>query len=182
MRSDFGEQKSFRYRGTKKFPIPGNKKVSDTGTRTRVSCVRGKYANHLHHIGRVHHIRYCCNIQYLFKIPFWKYSKWLTFINYFDSTWSIAYTHTQWSHWSLALTTIRTIYLLTCHKTYSSATIPMSYVSTTLGIFFCYARRVGIPSKNANPIHGSAKSELSTKRAASIQPPPPSPPPHDSFL
>ena len=51
MRSDFGEQKSFRYRGTKKFPIPGNKKVSDTGTRTRVSCVRGKYANHLHHIG-----------------------------------------------------------------------------------------------------------------------------------
>ena len=27
------------------------KKSSDTGTRTRVSCVKGKYANHLHHIG-----------------------------------------------------------------------------------------------------------------------------------
>ena len=26
-------------------------KASDTGTRTRVICVRGKYANHLHHIG-----------------------------------------------------------------------------------------------------------------------------------
>ena len=26
-------------------------KNSDTGTRTLVSCVRGKYANHLHHIG-----------------------------------------------------------------------------------------------------------------------------------
>jgi hypothetical protein len=24
---------------------------SDTGTRTLVSCVKGKYANHLHHIG-----------------------------------------------------------------------------------------------------------------------------------
>ena len=34
----------------------GGKKVksivhSDTGTRTLVSCVKGKYANHLHHIG-----------------------------------------------------------------------------------------------------------------------------------
>ena len=32
--------------------------ISDTGTRTRVSCVhsilRGKYANHLHHIGVQH--------------------------------------------------------------------------------------------------------------------------------
>lgn len=28
-----------------------NQKSSDTGTRTRVSCVKGKYANHLHHIG-----------------------------------------------------------------------------------------------------------------------------------
>ena len=27
-------------------------KDSDTGTRTLVSCVKGKYANHLHHIGR----------------------------------------------------------------------------------------------------------------------------------
>ena len=26
-------------------------KNSDTGTRTLVSCVKGKYANHLHHIG-----------------------------------------------------------------------------------------------------------------------------------
>ncbi len=26
-------------------------KSSDTGTRTLVSCVKGKYANHLHHIG-----------------------------------------------------------------------------------------------------------------------------------
>ena len=25
--------------------------TSDTGTRTLVSCVKGKYANHLHHIG-----------------------------------------------------------------------------------------------------------------------------------
>jgi hypothetical protein len=29
----------------------GCKKDSDTGTRTLVSCVKGKYANHLHHIG-----------------------------------------------------------------------------------------------------------------------------------
>ena len=28
-------------------------KFSDTGTRTLVSCVKGKYANHLHHIGAV---------------------------------------------------------------------------------------------------------------------------------
>jgi hypothetical protein len=28
-----------------------SKECSDTGTRTRVSCVKGKYANHLHHIG-----------------------------------------------------------------------------------------------------------------------------------
>ena len=26
-------------------------KNSDTGTRTLVSCVKGKYADHLHHIG-----------------------------------------------------------------------------------------------------------------------------------
>ena len=29
----------------------GKQKSSDTGTRTLVSCVKGKYANHLHHIG-----------------------------------------------------------------------------------------------------------------------------------
>jgi hypothetical protein len=28
-----------------------SKTCSDAGTRTRVSCVRGKYAKHLHHIG-----------------------------------------------------------------------------------------------------------------------------------
>eukprot|EP00970_Alexandrium_tamarense_P012836 scaffold3100_cov203-Alexandrium_tamarense.AAC.11 len=35
------------------------KKSSDTGTRTQVSCVKGKYDNHLHHIGS------CRNIAYL---------------------------------------------------------------------------------------------------------------------
>jgi hypothetical protein len=30
---------------------PGSKRYSGTGTRTLVSCVRGKYANHLHHTG-----------------------------------------------------------------------------------------------------------------------------------
>ena len=29
------------------------KRCSDTGTRTLVSCVKGKYANHLHHIGNL---------------------------------------------------------------------------------------------------------------------------------
>ena len=29
------------------------KESSDTGTRTQVSCVKGKYANHLHHIGEL---------------------------------------------------------------------------------------------------------------------------------
>ena len=31
--------------------LHGQKECSDTGTRTLVSCVKGKYANHLHHIG-----------------------------------------------------------------------------------------------------------------------------------
>ena len=34
-----------------------NTKSSDTGTRTLVSCVKGKYANHLHHIGN-----YCAHM------------------------------------------------------------------------------------------------------------------------
>ena len=31
--------------------LENQEKSSDTGTRTLVSCVKGKYANHLHHIG-----------------------------------------------------------------------------------------------------------------------------------
>ncbi len=31
--------------------VANSKRCSDAGTRTRVSCVKGKYANHLHHIG-----------------------------------------------------------------------------------------------------------------------------------
>ena len=36
-----------------------SKKSSDTGTRTLVSCVKGKYANHLHHIGSLANVREC---------------------------------------------------------------------------------------------------------------------------
>ena len=32
-------------------PVHKNSYSSDTGTRTPVSCVKGKYADHLHHIG-----------------------------------------------------------------------------------------------------------------------------------
>ncbi len=33
------------------FHFESGKSDSGTGTRTLVSCVRGKYANHLHHTG-----------------------------------------------------------------------------------------------------------------------------------
>ena len=41
----------FRFWASKKVRNRECKSDSDTGTRTLVSCVKGKYANHLHHIG-----------------------------------------------------------------------------------------------------------------------------------
>ena len=52
--------KEFRCRDSNPFMLNSTtsnleiQKDSDTGTRTRVSCVKGKYANHLHHIGSDH--------------------------------------------------------------------------------------------------------------------------------
>ena len=37
---------------TEQLEREANQKFSATGTRTPVSCVRGKYAHHLHHGGR----------------------------------------------------------------------------------------------------------------------------------
>ena len=44
------------------------KRCSDTGTRTLVSCVKGKYANHLHHIGILLLLIQCPTFLYKNKI------------------------------------------------------------------------------------------------------------------
>jgi hypothetical protein len=45
-------------------------KNSDTGTRTRVSCVRGKYDNHLHYIGLIRGQ----NFLYTYLLKCWSHS------------------------------------------------------------------------------------------------------------
>ena len=76
---------------------------SDTGTRTLVSCVKGKYANHLHHIGNCY---LPANI-FIIIIPISFYSKQYLYqpFHYLYATYTSFYTANIYS--------LKLLYILT---------------------------------------------------------------------